>query len=201
MTFPITPILDPFNRPNEGPPPSANWGSGPIGSGSPGLAVVSNTVQALTGAGSGYWGTLFTADQECYLTTGTFGLQISLWLRITDPNTATYDGYEARFNTAANSIAVWSYANSVGTELTPFLGWPVTLASGDGIGFRAVGNTLIGWHKPAAGSWTPVDSLTDSSIPGGGYIGLLIIDVGASGDDFGGGSLGGKAATVLFAGK
>jgi hypothetical protein len=75
MTFPTTPILDDFNRANEGPPPSANWSAYHASWGfGDGLEVVSNQCKGNSYNLCGDWWSVetFGSDCEVYVTIATF---------------------------------------------------------------------------------------------------------------------------------
>jgi hypothetical protein len=69
--YPTTAVLDDFNRPNTGPPPSASWTNDMRASGKPGLAVVGGMARGLvTGEQSSFWNTVFGKQNEVWVTLG-----------------------------------------------------------------------------------------------------------------------------------
>ena len=191
LVFPLTPILDNFNRANEGPPPSSNWTT-IAGQ----MTVVSN---AAKGALSGnthnriYWNpTVFGADEEVYATIaskgGTSGDAVNLYLRL-DPsvlngyyvqyleNTAGTDSIVLKRMTAGSNTTIQTYSQEVG--------------AGASIGLSAVGSTLKTYYKAAAGSWTELGSETNTLYSAGGAVGsdIAYTTTSPTFDNFGGGDL------------
>ena len=52
-----------------------------------------------------------------------------------------------------------------------------------------IGSTLTAYRKPGAGAWTSVGSVTDTAIPGAGYVSFTLGDTTIRGGAFGGGSI------------
>ncbi len=190
-SFPTNGVLDTFNRANEGPPPSASW-TGPLFPADSGLTVTSNVAFGSAALSSAYWSASFGPDVEVYATLG--GVNFStggfyLYARIVSPNTTGITGYGLRCRpwqaTEINLVKVLdSSADS------SILAIDQTLATGDSVGFKIVGTTLTVYHKPAAGSWTQIGTVTDSTYSAAGKIGVRTLDDGSLAfDDFGGGAL------------
>ncbi len=192
MAFPSTSVLDSFNRSNEGPPPSSSWGS-PAVDGKTGLRVVSNTVGPPSGASqsNAYWNTAFGADQEAYATISTMPGNdnwIAFILRLSNPDSGSEAFYVISFEQRSGTDVVGVYL--IDGDVTP-LGAEISqaLAVGDGIGASIIGSTITVYHKPAAGSWGSIGTRSDSTLSGGGYIGLEISGATGRADDFGGGTV------------
>lgn len=184
MAFPTTGILDNFNRADEGPPPSANWGNGFV----EGLSVIDHECGGIdSGNNSAYWLTPFNADSEVYLTVSVVSDEIiAIFLRASN-NTLT----------AANYIYL-SYTQSPGTFVIGVAvnGTDVAndaivydLVNGDSFGLQADGDAITGWVKPAGGSWTQILALTSSAVMDAGYTFLMVADTTGRVIDFGGGTI------------
>lgn len=195
MAFPLTPILDDFNRSNTGPPPSSSW-SGPVFSGDGQLKVVSNQLSVnASGFSDNYWNTLVGPDCEVYATivtiagsgTPTFYLDA----RITSPNAAGVSGYEldwAETTGATDSLFLYRFDSGVYTQLGASVSQEV--ASGDSLGMSVIGSTITGYYKSGAGAWTSFGARTDSTYTGIGYISIGSDNTTHKFDNFGGGTIG-----------
>ena len=175
MAFPTTPIVDSFNRANEGPPPSADWIADA-------LAVVDNSCAALVGS----------------LSAGTYlpraGLVDEVYLTTRDDYTdvATEFTVLARIQDAADPLANCYGLIAIPGE-TPVLQlfkgdvtiWildtlPVAWEPGDGFGLEVItsGEHVIvnAHHLPAGGAWTQIQTLTFDLVDGyaHGSIGLAL---------------------------
>jgi hypothetical protein len=191
MPFPTTPILDSFNRANEGPPPSASWGGNWYG-GAAGLVVASNLLGAEAN-GAGYWLAPFAADQECYLTLiNIAGAQSNLICRMTNPG-AGYNAYQVEWFHGTNTARFRKTVGGADTFLgAAFATDPFTTA-GDVIGMRVVADTITAYINGVFQGGT-----TDSSIGGPGAVGLYTDSSGNTFDDFGGGKPGGGDRSSPF---
>lgn len=199
MAFPVTTLLDDFNRANEGPPPSAAWTTGCLG-GSAGLKVVSNKCVANASEADGYWnaGVTSSADCEAYGTIDTilFNESLYLYLRLANIGSSTTDGYRVRCQFRITILDTRYFLqrldNGVATNVKSS---DVTAgaADGDSYGAELIGTTLTAYKKPAAGSWAAASSTTDSTYSAAGYIGggLSSTDAGSTLDDFSGGPFAG----------
>lgn len=202
MAFPTTGILDDFNRANEGPPPSASWVSTGIYDATPGVSVVSNTLADSGTFVGGAWGTQFGPDSEIFLTVTTLmddGLELRLWLRGQQiGNSTTVDGYFIIFN-RQDVLPGIRYRfiredNGTGTQLGAFVDdTSGVLATGTKFGVDMSGSTITGYAN-RSGSWTTVDTRTDTTYSASGYIGLSTSSSAGRYDDFGGGTIGGAAS-------
>ena len=195
IAFPITPVLDNFNRADTGPPPSANWTNDIRAALAPGLAVRSNQVTALSvtsyGA-SGWWSAkTFRDDCETYVTLGNVPLgDFEVWARGSQFSGGLPQGYLLWWRASDSTVFLQRYGpGGPGGYANLTSGVTRTLASGDAVGIRVVGSSVQAWYKPAAGAWTMLDSATNTLFPTGGQVGLLTYDTRPTFDDFGGGSV------------
>lgn len=198
--FPVTPILDDFERPDGGPPPSAAWVNA-AGLAGPGVSVASGRALATTpeDSNSSSWNTLLPASQEvhvAYAQTPAPGSSSGLSVRMQDPSDHLSDQYYtqwyARPGTGNDEVTIWKrfvdgngiYRDQCRACFAP-LG--VDLVAGDRIGMRASGETVEAYHNGVL-----VASIRDGSEPivSPGFINLYISDgSGDVFDDFGGGGL------------
>lgn len=198
MDFPTTGILDAFTGADENPI-TTNWTT-QLHSGHDHLRRVSNAMQG-QGAGttsSGWYDIAqYGPDSECYVTITALpdlNSQVRLHLRLKDLGGTVYDGYQLRLNrnagAANDQVGIYRVDNAADT----LLGAAVTqeFAAGDALGFEAIGSTLKGYHKPAAGSWTELLSRTDATYTAAGFVGVLTAEAATPIvlDDFGGGKIG-----------
>jgi hypothetical protein len=200
-SFPTTPILDNFNRANEGPPPSANWTSFHTFI----AGKVSSNTCIVNGASTAqYWNPkVFIPDEEVYMKISTKpanGNVARLCLRIQGANLATEDGYQLHFAADAGTDIITIRKVSSGTSSVLLTISPAQeVSSGDSLGFSAVGSTLTAWYKSGSGAWVSLGSTTDSSFPSGGYIGMYLPnDAAVVIDDFGGGEVGDNGKFLLL---
>jgi Concanavalin A-like lectin/glucanases superfamily len=180
-------LLDTFNRPDEGPPPSANWTDGFLVN-TYGLRVSGNLcVGEVTGAGlvhkTAYWNPR-TFGPDCVVMatvgsiTGAGGELLALVARATDPGIGTTNGYEMHIGSTPTHDGFSILRIDAGSGTT-ILG-PVTssvVATGDIGALTIIGSTLTAWHKPiATGIWVNVGSVTDATYTTAGYAGLVVYE-------------------------
>lgn len=183
--FPTTGCLDNFNRANEDP--ATGW----TDIGTPGVAVVSNTLGQTGAGGNAYFNTpCSTADQEVFC-------QIA-----TKPSTDNEIIMNARRNPggggADEGYMVW-FITRTGTDEIQ-LRDPVDnvlftgnkeLSAGDWFGMRIVGTTISAWYHTDATGWVKIGEATDSDNDGTGSKNKLSIylgdDVNTKIDNFSGG--------------
>lgn len=193
-TFPSTSILDNFNRANENPI-AGGWSANPVYFGISTARVVSNTLRARnTGTDTiahPYWNTTFAANQEAYVTVSDASTvsDVLVLCRATDVNTGTFlnDHYAVRMT--GGNFSLRETINDTDADLASVA---QTLSSGDSLGIRCNSTTISGWYKASGGSWVKLLQVTDNSLTGSGFIGIMLT-VTSSGtgdlDDFGGGEL------------
>ncbi|RLC82130.1 MAG: hypothetical protein DRI81_00705 [Chloroflexi bacterium] len=200
MAFPETGILDDFNRPDEGPPPSVNW----TGFGAPyymGLRVVSNQCAGSVGtttliSGAAYWSAAFFGpDCEAYATLSDVAVSSFDFRLIVrgfnfgiSPN--SWQGYAMRYYENGGSYYLELKRDE--TQTIERITLPGALLVGDAIGIRALGTAITGYLKYAAGSWTQVLSGINAVHGGAGNVAAMMIHYNVDSmafDDFGGGGL------------
>jgi hypothetical protein len=157
--FPTTPILDDFNRANEGPPPSANWGT-IVGTGH---KVLSNQMVPDSNANHTSWWTAqtFGPDIEVYLTVVTksgngFNVDIG-WID------ASVNGYEVIIKSEAgvDTLTTYRLDAGVGTQLG-IVGREIT--NGDRYGFRSLSGVHTVLVSPnGSAMWYELASYTDTT--------------------------------------
>lgn len=184
--FPATPVLDDFNRPDQGPSPGSQW----VNTFNEGLRVIGQQAHGdtLSDAHASAWRHRLPANQEVFATFAdtpgtTAGSALSLRRQTLDAYT---DGYLAMFyreSNRADEVSIWKASGFQDTCLVCNVSLPEELGAGDQIGFRAVGPVLQAYLNGALVAWAvDFEFLTD------GYIDLYTGDVaGAVFDDFGGG--------------
>lgn len=187
MTFPLTPILDDFNRDDEGPPPSGSWAASP---GFPGHSVVSQQIRDVgEGTSETRWLTSYGPNQEAYITiagnvNSDVFYQVNLAIRATVDGTAT-TCYFLEFDVSSGIGSF--YLNKRIGEVVSIIGTISlgTISVGAIIGIRGQGNRLSCWYSSDGGTYTQVISVTDDDILTDGY--LIVNSTAAILDNFGGG--------------
>lgn len=185
--FPTTPVLDTFNRANEGPP-MTGW-TDVAG----GVKVLSNTaVGSAAGANVSLYSTAFSSNQEAYVkisTTPTDGTDVQIFARFSG---GPGNGY------AVTALKVAGSSNDVIGLIRYDGGSPVGIgsdstqeySSADSIGIVCIGSSISVLYKPSAGSWTVLQTVTDATYSGSSNIGLLVNNTSPGVvDDFGGGNV------------
>jgi hypothetical protein len=194
-SFPTTGVLDSFDRPDTGPPPSDLWDvTGLSGnfhdlrySDAPGLAIRSNAAKALTDVETSMrWsGVLSSDDNEAYCTVNVVSQQVELWCRhdINGGAPTAYvlwwDGVRAR---------IQSYGAASWTDVTPGVTIPGGAVNGMQLGIRALGSAITTWYRKSGGAWTQLESVNDNRFVTGRQIGVLVYKLAQIIDDFGGGA-------------
>lgn len=197
-TFPSTPILDNFNRADEGPPPSASW----TAINSPGFQVSANQLAPVdNGDNYALWTATFNANQEVYWTVSTVQLSGSystIFARLYN-NAGVFSGYlMEHFSQTAGSTETL-YLGRIDSNAFTQLGPSVSLivGAGDTWGMRCVGSSIEAWYKTVAGRWSQLVRVMDTTYNGdspynqiGAYhYGAIAGTVPARWDNFGGGSI------------
>jgi hypothetical protein len=177
-----TPILDGFNRANEGPPPSTSWTNLNAG-----LKVVSNVCVANAANSVDYYNVgTYGPDCEVYGTVTTkpaSGQSIAFYLRLKDVGSiATVDGYLVLALVQAGTDILRVQRLDNGTATT--LGADVSqeYATSDKFLLRATGSTLIMERNNAIAA-----TRSDTTYGAAGNLGAAIGDTVGAFDDFGGG--------------
>lgn len=195
--MPSTPVLDGFDRADEGPPPSSSWTT-PVGMAG---CVVKNSQLAPDpnegGNGRCVWNTQHGPDCEAYVTisvrpNANTNNTIKLYIRAADQS-----GY-------ASGYSVHAYRNPQTGDSYIYLyegagwkgGYQVNWGNGDSIGVRAIGTSIEALYRPAGGSWSTVIQVEAYNYSDEGYLFIYIdtADTGTRLDDFGGGNVAGIVA-------
>lgn len=201
MPFPTTGILDNFNRANAaiyGSTASGGdtWGANALNDTGPGtLSIVSNAIAEGSGSPNGYLTGSHGPDAEAYMTAAALpggGNYFFLAVRVQDAGVGSlaWDGYGLIY-IVGTGWQIRRYDNGASTVLGATVSTP-TVSAGDGLGIEAIGDTIKGYHKPAAGAWTEVLSRIDATYTAAGNI---AVEIGSApsgtgrGDDLGGGTV------------
>lgn len=182
MADPSATLLDDFNRANEGPPPSANWTSG-IEAFTGGLVVSSNILTQSDAAfrEGAYWNAAdFGPDVDLVvdLAAGmaTENDSLNLFARLANVGAGATDGYGLFVSRGASDTS-WSISrldNNVPTEISANPDPTQAVAVGDQVALQITGSSIIGWHKPSAGSWAQIVTATDATYTAAGKVGVEI---------------------------
>lgn len=188
MAFPVTSVLDNFDRANGAV--GASWSK--IWSGDNDLYVASNQVAnngTVNAWSNGGWNAATVGpDCECYLTIATVPTNVfNLYIRMDVLNTAGGpDGYRLSYNGDGTF-----YIDRMDSGTATHLGTVISrsLSNGDAVGIEMVGSTFTFYYKASGGSWTSVTTRTDATHSAAGYIGLEVQSTTIRGDNFGGGTI------------
>lgn len=185
--FPISQILDNFNRANENPL-TGDWVNG-VFVGQSGLRVVSNQVSGNDAVeSSSYWGQITTTDCESFVSLPVLdnAKNHTLLLRLQEPGTVNVSGYAVRFLRGGGPDRTLFYRidNGVLTQLGSYI--EQEFSPGDALGAEMVGTSLNA-YRYNSGAWQLLGSRTDATYQAAGYIGLMHNDDNQRSDDFGGG--------------
>ncbi len=186
-TFPTTPVLDTFSQ--SAGALSSNWQSpGLQDAGTVSVASSGQTVSS-GGAASAIWkATSFGANQEAYMTVPVLpvaGDFFQLGGRVSSLSGSNVSLYFVRVTPSKN---LWDLRKKLnGANSTSIQTFTAPFAAGDSAGLQLNGSTITAWHE-SAGSWTPVGSVTDTSITAGGYVVFTLGDSTMRGGAFGGGN-------------
>ena len=196
MSFPINGILDNFNRANENPLNSTNWGE-PFSPAADSLQIVTNQVTTQVGTSGyceNYWKTTFGPGIECYFLISTIQTTNDIYIDVIIPSkisSSTPSGYNINVSKQAGTdvITLARQDNGVFTTLGTF---NQEVSSADSIGISFIAGVLTGYYKSGAGAWASLGSANDSTYSGTFYLcfgsdnelgGLSIFD------NFGGGGI------------
>lgn len=187
MAFPVTSVLDDFNRADGDP--GSNW-SPEILNNYLRLTIASNQLtDNSTAFESNYWNaSQFGPDCEVYcdivaMPTNSF----SLVARMQNPdNDASVVWYELSIDPTNSYLLKCSSGYASRAQLGANLG--VAFSAGDKAGLEVSGSTITA-YRYTGGSWSAIDSRTDSDVSGAGYVGIILWnDSTTTIDNFGGGS-------------
>jgi len=196
-TFPLTPVLDTFNRADENPLDNGTWdASACCALTTTHCRLVSNQA---AGVGGSWWGTSLAAgDGEVYCTvpvkSGTAGVEgPGLALNASGcSQTSTRTGYGCEWETAATSdrdqINVGQLGNATGIAGGLVLYVFIPAVNGDKIGLCKVNQTMHTFVDVGSG-WEPACAIYWQQFSlNSGEIGLTSGETNARMDDFGGGT-------------
>jgi len=186
-------ILDNFARANQGPPPSASWTSSPDPSVGGGLVVETNRVKGTTAStnNQAWWNAQqFGPDSRVFVEDVQHHSQSWLWLRLTNPGTATHSAYQAQIgNPTSLNYQIVKVVNGVSTNIVPWTAG-ITITHGDSWEFKAIGTTLtLSRRAPGGSTWSTVWTGTDTSLTGAGFLALTIRNAVSTVDTFGGNTI------------
>jgi peptidoglycan/xylan/chitin deacetylase (PgdA/CDA1 family) len=188
-----TPILDNFDRANENPlSGGGNWGAiSSVG----GAQLLSNAVASPSSTtAASLWHTSFAGDVETYATilisTNNAGLYAETTL-----SSGTANGYlwQWQGSDASPVFVLYRADNNALTTLGTFSGF--TLASGDKLALRVIGDSVQGWVYHL-GTWQQVVSATDTTYRTG-QLGVRPRGTTPIMDDFGGGPVQAPQQTLV----
>lgn len=202
--FPVTPVLDSFDRPGTTSPPSASWTA---------MTSEFNAELALNGDGDTVvggpqpdysgdaWATAFDADQEAYFTkaaldTLSWGAGMNFRVdNLIGSGASNWNGYQLWIT--PTDIQVFKNRGG-GANYVMLQQWAYAEAVGDSFGMRVTTRPdnsvdLAVWAKRSGALWTLIAILNDSaanSILHSGYISLSAPPpTSCKLDDFGGGNV------------
>lgn len=199
MPFPVTPILDNFNRADGGL--GTNWTS-PVPSTDATPTILTNVVIAGSGVfASSYWNRLTSiGETECYCTVpavSTGFSQVEIYGRLTTVGAGTTNGYSGKFD-VSGGIDVTRYVNGGSSGSLLHLTGNTAAGHKCGIAVKTSGSNYVievwkdtgsGWSQ--LGAYTDVGRASSNPVLGSGTIGFREFGdatVGRSIDDFGGGA-------------
>jgi hypothetical protein len=212
VSFPATPILDDFNRADEGSvgPPVVQMTGWRDMSGQGVIGVRNNQAAGLVGGTGGAaanhsgWDQVFGSEQEAYVTVAVKPLnseEINLYLRVDEGLQGYCYGYIYYREGTSDKHYIMRIDSVSATQISPTV--YQTIGIGDKLGFRALGNEFTVYRLPSGSStWQVlVGPITDSTYTHRGYISLDHNSDTIRTDDFGGGTIidGGGAATPISA--
>lgn len=193
--FPTTGLLDNFNRADVTNSLGSNWSAGLDPSVPNSAGILSGQAYVPSGFKSNWWNfSQYGPNCEVFATIAAFGTTgvnpyIQIGCRIQNPGLSNYTGYFARIY----DVDIYSIRRDNGVDnVIANIG---NIVAGEKLGIEAIGNTIT-YKKFSGGSWSNMNSMTDTTYPGGGYVGIIFgSGVEARVDDFSGGTVVG-AATV-----
>lgn len=185
-----SPVLDDFNRSNEGPPPGSNWTTW-----NGQLATVSNQCKGLGATGNNaYWTTPTYQDAEAYFTIvaipTTNNFFVLAWVRLADlaSNGDAYGGGYRYKSAVADTKILVRIDNGSPTAIAST---NEDVATTEKYAVQAIGSTIKMFEDVGSG-WAEKLSTTDSTYTAAGYLAMSVDGTVGINDDFGGGAAGGK---------
>lgn len=182
MPFPTTPILDNFNRGDEGPPPSASWTDVVNG-----LEVNTNECAGDTvGTNRSYWNIrTFGGNCEGYYTISVHDVGSGIYARQTLP--PMDDGYFVNASEWQDKVMIYRNDNGVDTKLGADINQ--VFANGDKVGIQCIGSSISAWFDDGGAGWGSIGTRTDDTYSAAGSLILYIEAQTGRADDFGGGTI------------
>lgn len=204
MPFPLTALLlDDMTGTNATAVTSragtaVNWGATRINAATaPNVQVLTNALGTGTAGHNAWFGAkpaatnLFGPDCEFWADVSALpgaSQYIALFLRLNTVGGTTFNGYGLIYTHTAGSWQLRKYTAGVGANIGT-AGTQVMVAN-DGIGIQILGSTLTCWRRNgAAGAWTQMATVTDTSFPNAGNMGVEFGDITARLDNLKGGSV------------
>ena len=178
---PVAPVQDAFDRPDEGPPPSAQWQAGVVATHA-GLAVRGQSLVTLQpGQASAWWQArplpADVAVQVTWKAATAPSAHVRLYLRLAAPGIVDdTDGYVCQaetFSDPATGTLVLRRLDQSGLTGGLAQASAVPWAAGDTLRCGMQGAELCG-ERQAAGTagWTKLVCLTDATYAAGGFVGV-----------------------------
>lgn len=199
--FPVSAVVDNFNRADENPLSQGGAWTTAVLSGHGALALGANAVTGATaGANSAYRTTILSgADEEVFVTLATHGSNndFGVFNRIVNPGSAgAVDGYKGQLSLGGTQqVRIQRLDNDVPTNIASV---NQTIAGGDSLGLESIGSSIAAYFKVGAGAWSSVTSLTDATYSAAGHLAMQINNQFNVADDFGGGVIAAAAASLLL---
>ena len=192
MPFPTTGLLDDFNRADEDPLANGTW-SGPVRSGQAQCEVNTNQVSGNTGTNGSYWSVAsFGPDMEAYIDVPVkagSGDHEYLYARCANFGLTTFSGYRVIVISRPADLDDWfltRFDNNVSTTLVGPTAQ--TFLAGDSFGIECIGSVIKSYRK-TGGTWTQIQSVTDTTYNAVSQIGLGGITTVYRLDNFSGGTV------------
>jgi hypothetical protein len=186
--FPLTGILDDFNRTNQGPPPSSNWDIVQVGHSVYNNEAIGTEATDILSA----WKVAAWKNLEGYMTIksdpdlGVFSIYI-----LQDYKTVELaDGYEVWFDTRTgyDVLHMCRVDKLKETQLGELIDIS-DIQTGDSIGFRLRDGKLMAYWKQSGSSWTLLGTRYDATYSGPFYLVPETWSATSTFDDFGGGDI------------
>lgn len=194
LPFPVTGILDNFNRANQGPPASSSWTA--AATFDAGLKVLSNRCQPagpfVVGDAALWNPSSFGADQEAYFTLADragAAATFDVWVILRSESSSNISNcYAGGMSVIVGSNDEFIIVKQVGSVVTVLASFSIDRAyvAGDRIGLRIQGSTITAFFNGRV-----LGTVKDTTFADSGWTGLYINDanLGAKVDDFGGGNV------------
>jgi hypothetical protein len=154
--FPSSEVTDDFNRANGAL--GGLWLNDPPGSDQPDFAIVSNQMVGAANAWA-YYDLALGAVCEVRVTLAAYSAGFAELELLLGPGTAGWRGYTCGTGNGNSYITRYNADPTADEELSSFVG---TFTDGDEMGMRVLAGGVIEFYgKPAAGSWSLLETVTD----------------------------------------